>query len=422
MFLKRIKHIYFHTSARDCSEYNQPPVVVQATNNGLRCSAALINLFLLTKRPCAIARILPNSYNYLITYAAGARLTNFRILGEKSIRKHFQKVLIPFLLLSFFFSNKTIKAQDPHFSQYFSSPLTFNPAFTGYFDGIQRFTVNIRNQWANGGVTYTTGTTSFDTKILKNKIGNNDKWGFGVHALYDQSSGGIFKNSYLSLSTAFNKGLDADGDQSLGLGVQATMGQNTVDFNRISFSNQFNGSGFNLGLPSGETVFNRSISYIDLNAGILFNYKDQSGNQFSFGASMFHILRPKLSYFSGNNNSLQPRYSVHAGAGFAAGTHDNVFFSTHIMQQAGASEFVFGGAYGLGVGETDLSLYLGAWLRKGDALYPYLALQTSVYQLGLSYDITNADITRENKFSGSMELSFIYFFKGDRKKGIPCFF
>ena len=35
-------------------------------------------------------------------------------------------------------------AQDPHFSQYFSSPLTFNPAFTGYFEGTHRFAVNIR--------------------------------------------------------------------------------------------------------------------------------------------------------------------------------------------------------------------------------------------------------------------------------------
>src|ERR1700733_3712806 len=120
-------------------------------------------------------------------------------------------------------------AQDPHFSQYFSSPLTFNPAFTGYFDGMQRLTVNLRNQWSNVGDPYTTGTASFDTKIMKGKISDNDRWGVGIHALYDQSSGGVFKNTYLSLSTAFNKGLDADGYQSIGIGVQATLGHNSVD-------------------------------------------------------------------------------------------------------------------------------------------------------------------------------------------------
>jgi hypothetical protein len=28
-----------------------------------------------------------------------------------------------------------VVAQDPHFSQFFASPLTLNPAFTGKFDG-----------------------------------------------------------------------------------------------------------------------------------------------------------------------------------------------------------------------------------------------------------------------------------------------
>ena len=55
-------------------------------------------------------------------------------------------------------------------------------------------------------------------------------------------------------------------------------------------------------------------------------------------------------------------------------------------------------------------------------MYPHVALQTSVYQLRLSYAITNAGLSRENKFSGSLELSFIYFFKVGRKKGIHCFF
>lgn len=314
-------------------------------------------------------------------------------------------------------------AQDPHFSQYFSSPLTFNPAFTGYFEGTHRFAVNIRNQSVNGGDPYITGTASFDTKILKNKIGSNDRWGLGVHALYDQSSAGIYKNTYLSISTAFNKGLDAEGDQSIGIGLQASFGRNNVDFNRISFNSQFNGSGFDLSIPSGETVNNQSVSYVDLNTGILYNYKDELGNQFSFGAGLFHILRPKLSFFSNANPILSPRYTLHAGAGFLAGEQDNFFISAHFMEQNGATESVIGGAYGFGLGLTDTNLYIGSWLRIKDAVYPYIGLQTPAYQLGLSYDIMNADISRTNRFSGSSELSFIYFFNKDRKnKGIPCFF
>jgi type IX secretion system PorP/SprF family membrane protein len=315
------------------------------------------------------------------------------------------------------------KAQDPHFSQYFSSPLTFNPALTGYFDGTQRFAVNFRSQWSGGGDAYTTGTLSFDTKILQERIGSGDRWGLGIHALYDQSSGGIYKNAYISLSTAFNKGLDAFGDQSIGIGLQATYARTSVDFSRVTFSNQFTGSGFDMSVPSGETVNNQSVSYVDLNAGLLYNYKDESGTQFTFGASMFHVLHPKLSFFSGNNNSLSRRYTFHGGAGFAVGEQDNFFISGHSMQQNGASENVIGAAYGMGLAAVDLSIYLGAWLRINDAVYPYVGLRTTEYQLGFSYDITNSDLRRARKFIGSTEISFIYFFNAaERRKGIPCFF
>ena len=37
--------------------------------------------------------------------------------------------------------------QDPHFSQFFSSPLTLNPALTGKFDGVFRAAGNYRDQW-----------------------------------------------------------------------------------------------------------------------------------------------------------------------------------------------------------------------------------------------------------------------------------
>jgi type IX secretion system PorP/SprF family membrane protein len=313
-------------------------------------------------------------------------------------------------------------AQDPHFSQYFSSPLTFNPALTGYFDGMQRFTANIRNQWAAIGEPYTTGTASFESKILSNTIAANDKWGWGVHALYDQSAGGIYRNTYLSLSTGFTKGLDADGGQSIGIGIQATLARNMVDFDRISFSNQLTSGGYDLSIPSGETINNRTVNYADLNAGILYNYKDENENQFSLGASLYHILQPALSFFSAANQSVQRRYVLHASANLNVRDQDQLFFSGHIMQQSGANETVAGGAYGIGLGEADKYFYLGAWLRVKDAVYPYIGLRTPAYQLGISYDITTSDLQRKQNFTGSGELSFVYFFNRNRNKGIPCFF
>ena len=56
------------------------------------------------------------------------------------MRKILASLCTVFLLVS-------VKAQDPHFSQFFASPLTLNPAFTGKFDGSWRLAANHRDQW-----------------------------------------------------------------------------------------------------------------------------------------------------------------------------------------------------------------------------------------------------------------------------------
>lgn len=320
------------------------------------------------------------------------------------------------------FVSTGVCAQDPRFSQYFSAPLAFNPAFTGYFDGGHRLALNVRNQWANLNDPYTTGSISFDTKILKNTISDNDKWGVGIQGLYDQSAGGIFKNSYLSLSTGFHKGLDAEGTQSIGIGIQATYARASVDFSRLSFGNQYVNGRFDLSVPSGESFNDRSLSYLDVNAGILYNYTDENNNKYSFGASMYHILKPNISFFSNGKNSLDRRYAIHAGASLNAGEIDNLFLSTNLMYQGGANEAVIGAAYGFGIRDADATLYTGVWLRVKDAFYPYIGFQTNSYQLGISYDITSSDLRRVKGFNSSTELSFLYFFNTNTKRAIPCFF
>ena len=75
--------------------------------------------------------------------------------------------LIITLLISFYFQ---ANAQDPHFSQFFASPLTLNPALTGKFDGVVRVAGNYRNQWPAFNNVYTTYTASVDFAIMKENL------------------------------------------------------------------------------------------------------------------------------------------------------------------------------------------------------------------------------------------------------------
>lgn len=89
-----------------------------------------------------------------------------------------------------------VSAQDPHFSQFFSSPLTLNPAFTGKFDGALRVMGNYRNQWPTINNAFTTATVAADFHILDKTIASNDTWGVGFVGYNDNSANGAVKFNY----------------------------------------------------------------------------------------------------------------------------------------------------------------------------------------------------------------------------------
>src|ERR1017187_7892961 len=141
--------------------------------------------------------------------------------------------LITVCLMVFWLGN--VSAQDPHFSQFFSSPLTLNPAFTGKFDGVLRIAGNYRNQWPSINNAYTTGTISVDFPILRNKLPEMDTWGIGILGLTDQAAAGILTTNYLGLSTAYHKALDENGYQQISAGFMATFGQKKLDVSKLVF-------------------------------------------------------------------------------------------------------------------------------------------------------------------------------------------
>ena len=75
----------------------------------------------------------------------------------------------------------SVSAQDVHFTQYFTSPLTLNPALTGLVSDDLRFSGNYRQQWGSVSINpYVTGTVSFDIAALKGKLPEGDALGIGI--------------------------------------------------------------------------------------------------------------------------------------------------------------------------------------------------------------------------------------------------
>ena len=280
--------------------------------------------------------------------------------------------------------------QDPSFSQFFSSPLNINPALTARMNSKWRVISNIRDEWISPASPYTTGTISVDSKILRNKIPESSVFGIGGMLMYDQAMAGVLKSNYASLNLSYNiKIAEDEGEHRLGVGMGLIYGHKQVDFNRLNFSEQFNGYGFNTNLPSGESALTNMKSYISSSVGLLYSYVTQYSD-FDFGVSAFHLNKPKQTVTSDPRQFLPPRYVVHAN--FENYLDERVVLNTNAIYQSQANVSYFSVGGGLGYflsdeGEDDLMVNAGVWYWSRNAVIPYFGLVYKKFQFGLTYDV-----------------------------------
>lgn len=317
----------------------------------------------------------------------------------------------------------SLAAQDPHFSQFFASPLTLNPALTGRFDGIARVAGNYRNQWPTINNAFRTYTISADWAMLQRKIGDNDRLAGGIMAFADEQADGVLKNTYYSGSLAFHKGLDEDGYHSVSIGFQGTFAQKRLNTANLKFEDQLRTNGFT-GIT--QEIFdpqNLNINYFGLNAGILFSGVTEGNINYYAGTSIFHINRPRES-FTGAEFNLQHRYAIHGGAYLPVGERNILHLSGQFQTQAGAREASIGGALGFNLNnDTEYqptTFYAGSWYRFGDALIPYIGLEFGQMRFGASYDLNYSQLRAVSNTRGGFEISLIYINRPSGEKGIKC--
>jgi type IX secretion system PorP/SprF family membrane protein len=327
-----------------------------------------------------------------------------------------------FIILIILLITKNIDAQDPHFSQFFSSPLTLSPAFTGKFDGSYRIAGNYRNQWPTINNAFTTATGAVDFHIMQNRIPSNDTWGLGFIGYNDNSANGAVKFNYFTASTAYHKGLDAEGYHQIGVGFQVTYANMLINTTDLKFEDQLTTSGF-----TGVTneIFNNATlksNYVDINAGVLYNGSTNDQNNFYIGVSLYHISRP-TQQFTGGLYTLNPRATIHAGTYFPLATNVKLHLSAQQSFQGGSTETVLGGAVQLTANpdvEKPVSLYAGSWVRFNDAIFPYVGLEFGDFRLGMSYDINTSTLKTASQGTGGVELSLIYIRRPSTDKPINC--
>jgi type IX secretion system PorP/SprF family membrane protein len=306
----------------------------------------------------------------------------------------------------------TLFAQDPHFSQFFASPLTLNPAFTGKFDG----------QWTSIPKAYVTTSASVDFPILKGMIAQNDVFGVGISGVSDASANNALKLNYGSVSMSFHKALDENGYNTIGAGFQGTYSSMVLDITKLTFEDELTQNGFAQGTTRDILTNGKNQSYIDMNAGLLFSGSTNGENNYYLGASMYHINRPKVS-FKDKNWYLSGRVTVHGGGSFPVSDVVAVNASVIHQMQNKASETMLGAALSLNANGDKVNptnVYIGSWMRLNDAVIPYLGLEFGGLRIGASYDINISSLKAATGNRGGSEISVIYIKRKQETRGIPC--
>lgn len=316
-----------------------------------------------------------------------------------------------FIMLSGF---AKLHAQDPHFSQYFAAPMTLNPALTGAGVTDWRLAGVHRAQWWGSYVPpFTTTGVSIEKNISTGRD-TKSNLGFGLSMVSDASNGGLLKNNFFSFAGAYHVAFDGEGKSVFSGGIMATYANRMLDAGKFLFQDQYGSMGFQRATPTADPVAVLSRNYWDVNAGLHYSNEFTKWG-YDAGVAIFHASRPSEGVYNNSSYSLDSRISVQAGAHFYLDNKDRFHARLLTEIQGQNTLYTIGGVYGIAfLDETIRSFDLGLWHRFGDATYPYVGVAGNNWQAGLSYDIISSQVRSSYNSVQSMELSFIWQFKGKK--------
>jgi type IX secretion system PorP/SprF family membrane protein len=309
------------------------------------------------------------------------------------------------------------KAQDLHFSQFYNSPLSANPANTGFIpDADFRVGINYRNQYKSVPVPYNTSSAFGDLQIAKDKL-YNGWFGGGIMLLNDKAGSASLQSNKIYGSLAYHQIL---GESSvLSVGFQAGYVRKALDFSKLTFDNQWNGKFFDVQAPVGESFASESTQYTDLNVGVNYALFPDENNYFNIGFAVQHVNRPKETFFSGvstlgNNYDLRlaPRFTTFLNGSFKLSDRVIVNPQAYVTNMQKVTQINLGGnlQYNLSGEEGGVSqLIAGAYYRFKDAIVPMVGLKHKSLQTVFTYDATaTSKLAPFNSMRGGAELSIIY--------------
>lgn len=324
----------------------------------------------------------------------------------------------------------TLRAQDPHFSQIYGSPLLLNPALTGFYNGDFRATAQFRSQWGSFTNSYRTIAASFESSMFKAKL-KDDNLAVGLSFFNDVAGTAALGTNSFALSFAYRKTLGYKVKHSITIGAQAAFLGQQIDTDELIFDNQYNGIEVDPDLTSGEVVNSSTGLKPDVNVGLIYQVKTSDEFNMFIGGSYNHILSPSFALLEDASYNLEPRITGHLGAQIDASLVVR-FLPSVAYHFQGASQQINAGTYIMFVmdemNDAETAFSLGAWTRVAkstpDAVIFGARLDFQRVTFGISYDFNISDLNTVSNGRGAYEMSLqwigAFTTAGKRRLMIPC--
>ncbi len=317
-------------------------------------------------------------------------------------------IAFSFFLISIQFAT----AQDIHFSQFYNTPVSLNPALVGSMDSDIRINLNLRNQWSSilRGDGYKTGNLTVDKKL---NLKNGDAIGVGLNGIIDRAGALSFGTTQGLVSFSYHKniGRDSSSQHTISIGTELGVVQRRIDFTNARWPSQHNSEGGFDPTNPGPFINDNDFFHGDINIGI--NWSTIISNTFSFsiGAAAHHINKPNVTFQDSGTSSLNIRYAIHGQVDWGISSKMHITPRFRYQRQGPHNQLITGVEVGRDLGKQILSV--GGYIRSNNgvsgveasAFISTLSLKYDRLALGLSYDLQTNDLRQAGTAVGALELT-----------------
>ncbi len=315
------------------------------------------------------------------------------------------------IALSLFFA-ASVSAQDIHFSMIDLDPMLFNPAYSGFFDGLGRFGLVYRNQWASVSTPFQTFSATAEWSISRSSR-NRNGLSAGLWLSNDRAGTLDYGATSASAIISYYQAFGDRGNDIVSVGAELGVGQ-------IGFNAE------NIILDDATEDFERNRAfYPTLGLGAAWFHQHSDVLYTKVGASVRNINQPNISYLGMADTRLSRRYNIYGRAEWRFLSSVSLMPLLGFQHQKNFNELVYGTDVRWYIHEYDpdfLAFTAGLMGRHGDALEVNLGVMWQTWTFAFAYDANLSRLASASHTLGAFEMGVTYLIpkKQRRTKALPC--